>query len=678
MDRPSQRSSTLRLHDLLLTLAGRLDDSALSHARRLAALARLDDAVELVTGALVAGGIALRAAEQRELGALLASCGSEPALAERVVTDDGAVDGAEPHRFSAADDPDTGVADAVDPVVAMLPDVRTVHAVWRNTVAGSVPGPMPQRVVLIGVGPDGAPAATAHRAESALRAAGISATVEVTTPDTPPSQYHRAALAAAVPAISHASPPRPSGQPHDDRQLTPTQYPDVADSADGAVPSAGADSAATPPAAGPIDDTPTATADRSGAEEPPTAAGSDTGDPAAADASPRTEAEPAWRIVPMAPEPATDQATDPPSTTSAASPATDETPQTAAPTTTDYPWWTSDSSTDDAEQGPDEVRQPMPPVDADTSGDASGDASGRAAVDVDPPPAATEPPAGIEPLPTPDPPADIEPSATVDPPPAATEPPAGIEPLPTPDTAAEPTTGTAASGSVADGAGPPWTPVTSGPGTSHSWTVEEPATPNPEPADDRHDWPAASGPDTVTATGSGPDDARNGTGSPGATVFAFDAADAIRSRRFNVPPDSDPANSTDLAPGELFRAADSGAIHKPSASDNPYSVTDFDVPPHADDSVPPTADPESGETPEESTDQLSPEDVERLRSAIEQPEEPTTVQRTAVAFPSEGLDNPRLSDRDRELLRELHAELAKREREQATQVRLNGKEKPGG
>jgi hypothetical protein len=43
-----------------------------------------------------------------------------------------------------------------------------------------------------------------------------------------------------------------------------------------------------------------------------------------------------------------------------------------------------------------------------------------------------------------------------------------------------------------------------------------------------------------------------------------------------------------------------------------------------------------------------------------------------IEIPELDLDDPQLSERDRQLLRELHAELAERERVEAEEVRLNG------
>src|SRR5690606_26921375 len=187
---------SLRLHRVLLALAGRLDDTALSEARRLAARARTGEAAELVGGALIAGDIPVRTAEQAELAAVLTASGAEEWFATNLRVDD-ATDAGE-HRFSGTETASDGVAEALDLVVHRLPDVRSVHAVWRNTVAGTTPGPMPQRVVLAEVGPEGSALATAYRMDTALRRAGIRAAVEVLETGADWPAYHRLALRSAV------------------------------------------------------------------------------------------------------------------------------------------------------------------------------------------------------------------------------------------------------------------------------------------------------------------------------------------------------------------------------------------------------------------------------------------------------------------------------------------------
>ncbi len=187
----------LRLHNVLLAMAGRLDDSALSEARELVARSHLDDAAELTVGALIAGRIMVRPSEQRELALVLEMSRSDAALADQLTVGESVPDYA--HRFSRDNDPDAGIAEALDRTLRVLPDVRSVHAVWRNTPAGSVPGPLPQRVVLIEIGPEAHPPAVAFRVDDALRRSGIRAVVEVTGPSAERTEYHEAALASATP-----------------------------------------------------------------------------------------------------------------------------------------------------------------------------------------------------------------------------------------------------------------------------------------------------------------------------------------------------------------------------------------------------------------------------------------------------------------------------------------------
>ncbi|TNC22922.1 hypothetical protein [Amycolatopsis alkalitolerans] len=188
----------LRLHNLLLALAGRLDDSALSEARELTARARLDEAAELTTGALIAGKLPVRESEQHELGLVLELSRSDATLAEHLTVNDAEADNGVLHHFTGDNQPERGIADALDRTLQVLPDVRSVHAVWRNTPAGSVPGPLPQRVVLVEIGPEGNPPAAAYRVDAALRRAGIRAVVEVSGPGAERARYHDQALDSAV------------------------------------------------------------------------------------------------------------------------------------------------------------------------------------------------------------------------------------------------------------------------------------------------------------------------------------------------------------------------------------------------------------------------------------------------------------------------------------------------
>ena len=203
---------SLRLHNLLLVLAGRLDDSALSEAREMVARSRLDEAVELVAGALIAGRIPLSTAEQQELSTVLEQSRSDPELAMQLSIGESAY----AHRFTGMNEPDRGIAGALDRTLKVLPDLRSVHAVWRNTPAGSVPGPLPQLVVLVAMGADGHPPAAAYRLDAAMRRAGISAVVEVSGPESPITAYHQAALDVAATvwnadsSVQRAAPAQPA------------------------------------------------------------------------------------------------------------------------------------------------------------------------------------------------------------------------------------------------------------------------------------------------------------------------------------------------------------------------------------------------------------------------------------------------------------------------------------
>ncbi|MFD9888205.1 hypothetical protein ACFWY9_02595 [Amycolatopsis sp. NPDC059027] len=201
-------SVPLRLHNLLLALAGRIDDSALTEARELIAHAHIDEAVELTTGTLIAGKITVSSAEQRELALVLEMSRSDATLANDLLVDE--AEQVHNHRFSGENQPEFGLAEALDRTLQVLPDVRSVHAVWRITPAGSVPGALPQRVVLVELGPEGNPPAVAFRVDSALRRAGLRSVVEVSGPGVARSAYHQSAGAAATPVWVAGSTQAPS------------------------------------------------------------------------------------------------------------------------------------------------------------------------------------------------------------------------------------------------------------------------------------------------------------------------------------------------------------------------------------------------------------------------------------------------------------------------------------
>jgi hypothetical protein len=201
-----------RLHDILLRMAGRVDDDALTSARELVAIAESDRAVELLVGCLVAGGVPVTPAENGQLRALLDQSRSDPVLADRLKVRDTWY--APPHRFTYEPDAGSGVGAALAPVVDFLIGVQTVSAVWRVTPAGATPGAVPQRVVLVEIGPDGFAPATAYRIGQALEEAGIRAVVEVLKTGADRSDYHQLAASDAKPinlSGQHAAPPSTSG-----------------------------------------------------------------------------------------------------------------------------------------------------------------------------------------------------------------------------------------------------------------------------------------------------------------------------------------------------------------------------------------------------------------------------------------------------------------------------------
>ncbi|AHH93673.1 hypothetical protein GCM10010174_24200 [Kutzneria viridogrisea] len=186
-----------RLHDFLLRMAGRVDDDALTSARELVAIAELDRAAELLIGCLIAGGVPVNPEEHKYLRGLLEETRSEPALADRLKVRDTWY--TQPHRFSSEPDPAAGVAEALRPVTGFLLGLRSVQCVWRITPAGATPGAVPQRVVVVEIGPEGYAPATAYRIGQALDSAGLRAVVEVLRPGVEASDYHVTAATVANP-----------------------------------------------------------------------------------------------------------------------------------------------------------------------------------------------------------------------------------------------------------------------------------------------------------------------------------------------------------------------------------------------------------------------------------------------------------------------------------------------
>jgi hypothetical protein len=203
----------VRLHDLLLSMAGRVDDAALSQAREFLAVGELDRAIEMLIGTLVAGSIPVLPEERAAITWILHEVRSDGSLTDRLPVVEML-----PfirHRFTSESDPAAEIAGPLTRAVSVLPDVRSVRCVWRSSPAGSTPGPLPQRVVLVDIGPQGFAPATAYRVDSVLRKAGVRAAVEVLAVGTQLSDYHASAVTAsrAVPISGAPMAAVPAAQP---------------------------------------------------------------------------------------------------------------------------------------------------------------------------------------------------------------------------------------------------------------------------------------------------------------------------------------------------------------------------------------------------------------------------------------------------------------------------------
>ncbi|GGM98808.1 hypothetical protein GCM10011609_41240 [Lentzea pudingi] len=185
----------VRLHDLLLSMAGRVDDAALSQAREFLAVGELDRSIELIVGTLLAGSIPVLPDERAAITWILHEVRSDASLTDRLPVVEML-----PfirHRFTSETDPASDIAADLTRAVSVLPDIRAVRCVWRSSPTGSTPGPLPQRVVLVDIGPQGFAPATAYRVDSVLRKAGVRAAVEVMTTGVQLSDYHAAAVTSS-------------------------------------------------------------------------------------------------------------------------------------------------------------------------------------------------------------------------------------------------------------------------------------------------------------------------------------------------------------------------------------------------------------------------------------------------------------------------------------------------
>ncbi|MDT7742064.1 MAG: hypothetical protein QOE59_1142, partial [Actinomycetota bacterium] len=210
-----------RLHDALLGLAGRLDDDALTSVREMVAAEDDAEAAELLGGCLLAGGIGLTAQERAVLRPWFTAARVDPELLGMLPSDTGALDRAV-HRFVTSA-PDRAPGVPLARAARRLSGVVAVRESWRVTPAGSAPGPVPHRVVLVEtVGPDDCDHVVHHLAHAARALDDTS--VEVFAQGAGLPAYHRAALAVARPLVADdatAPPAAPSAPPAAARSAPP-------------------------------------------------------------------------------------------------------------------------------------------------------------------------------------------------------------------------------------------------------------------------------------------------------------------------------------------------------------------------------------------------------------------------------------------------------------------------
>jgi hypothetical protein len=146
--------------ELLLAVAGRVDDDLLAWARELVAVGEDGRAIELVTATLVAEQMALppevRAAIVQASRAARSELDAARALAP-ARTEVG-----RRHRFDPAPAGIAGgrITAALQTVLARQAAGCSIWLTWRLTPAGGAPGPLPHPVVLVELaGPEHAPSA---------------------------------------------------------------------------------------------------------------------------------------------------------------------------------------------------------------------------------------------------------------------------------------------------------------------------------------------------------------------------------------------------------------------------------------------------------------------------------------------------------------------------------------
>jgi len=209
---PTARPDQGGRHEVLLSLAGRIDDDALSSVRELVAVEDDAAAAELLGGCLLAAGAGVTAREHAVLGRWFAASRVDPELVD-VLPRDPEADRREEHRFTPdppasarASGSSRDAGEAVARAAARLPGVQRVRQCWRTTPAGSAPGPVPHRVVLVETHSADDCEHVAHHVAHAARELGA-VSVEVFAAGAELPAYHRAAVRVARPLGAPAPSP---------------------------------------------------------------------------------------------------------------------------------------------------------------------------------------------------------------------------------------------------------------------------------------------------------------------------------------------------------------------------------------------------------------------------------------------------------------------------------------
>ncbi|WP_214404482.1 hypothetical protein [Pseudonocardia lacus] len=183
-------------HDLLLALAGRVDDDLLGWARELVAVGEDAHAVEMLTASLAADRVALPPIVRGRLVELARSARIDLDVdaALRPATAEDATE----HRFAAEE----SLAGPVATVLVSLPARQLegcrVLLTHRRTAAGAAPGPLPHPVLLVEVEPGSRrPDMLAYQLTVALQRSGVVCSVEVLTVGGGVPAYHAEAMRSA-------------------------------------------------------------------------------------------------------------------------------------------------------------------------------------------------------------------------------------------------------------------------------------------------------------------------------------------------------------------------------------------------------------------------------------------------------------------------------------------------